>query len=228
MKYTSYLLTIALITSTLAQTANNNFHLALSGYFGGSESHIEADKLMNVYFNPTSPVEYRKSPVVGAEVDFFMGKYAGLSAGLISLRLGQTTGTDSVYFEDSQFKHSLSSSSILDYVGVPIVLKGGINTAHFTSYLRGGIMPLYLVNDNVDWTIDGRTADPGTRTPNVVIKEYDVQLLGGIEVGTWFGKNGIFLVADYAYSIHSLAEGIDGDAFNRAVMVCLKYSRKIF
>jgi hypothetical protein len=227
MKYTSLILMAVLIAGAMAQT-NKDFHIGISAHCGGSESHIEADKLMKVYFSPTSPVIYRRAPFIGAEIEFFLGKYAALSAGLTNLCLGQTTGTDSVFFEDSQFKHSLSSTSIINYVGVPIVLKGGISTAHFASYLRGGVMPICLAKDSVSWRIDGRRVNPGTRIPTVGIKWYDILLLVGVEAGTWIGNNGIFLVADYGYSAHSMAEGIEGEAFNRAIMVSLKYTRKIF
>lgn len=211
-----------------AGNEKKNVHLAISGNIGISNSYIESDNLMHYYFNPTSNVEHKTAPSFGINADFFFGKFAGASAGITYLHLGQTTSKTSVYFDDSQFKHDLETTSLLKYAGPTLVLKGGIQTGRFFALVSGGVMPLYLLDSKVEWKIDGRKVDPGTRTPDVNITWWDVLMSIGVETGFWFGNNGVSIVANYYYGVNSISSGISGEAFNRAFMFGFKYSRKLF
>ncbi|NLG15990.1 MAG: hypothetical protein GX556_01520, partial [Fibrobacter sp.] len=124
---TTLLLSTAVLFSSYAEEKISNYHLAAGVSAGGSYSDIEADKLMERYFSPTDGIIRRKSPSFGVNVDFYAGRFAAVSSGLLYLKLGQSTKKAIVYFQDSPFEHELSTSSLIDYVGVPIILKGGIN-----------------------------------------------------------------------------------------------------
>lgn len=94
------LLSTAVLISSYAEEKISNYHLAIGVSAGGSYSHIKADKLMEHYFSPTEGTTKQTSPSCGVNVDFYAGRFAAVSSGLVYLKLGQyskkptfTTGT---------------------------------------------------------------------------------------------------------------------------------------
>jgi hypothetical protein len=94
--------------------------------------------------------------------------------------------------------------------------------------LSGGLIPVFLESDNVKWIIDGRDVEENTRIPGVKIKWWDVFLTTGLETGYWIKNNGIMVVGRYLWGSKSISNDIEGNTFNRAYCIGLKYSRKIF
>ncbi len=218
-----------LILSTLihATDTKRNFSMGVNGFFGYSNGHIEADNTMQHYFKPTSKSIYTNAPLPGIGLDFYFGKYVAVSTEIAYLKTGQITPETNVYFDNSEYQHQFKSYALLNYLTVPLLLKGGIHSGKFCVFVRGGLTPCYLFDKDVRWVIDGRTADAGILMPNVFIKKYDILGSLGVECGMHFGNNGIFITGDYNRGLTSFAKGIDGSAINQVFCVGIKYSRLV-
>jgi hypothetical protein len=196
--------------------------LALSG--GASQSHIQGTDLLDVYFKPTPKVQHPIGTAIGIDFEARLGRYAAVSIGTKYQERGQDTKTATVNFSDDIFPHTLQTTARMDYLTMPLILKGGINAKKAWAFVRAGIGVSLLTDDNLSRVIDGRTAQPGSdRMPAVDIQGSDVSALAGCEAGIRFGKSGIFFSADYLYGLQSISTSLTGTAFNRSYEGCIGY-----
>jgi Outer membrane protein beta-barrel domain len=196
--------------------------LALSG--GASQSHIQASDLLDSYFKPTANVQYPVGPAIGLDFETRIGRYAAVSIGTQYQQRGQNTGTADVQFSDDIFVHTLQTTARMDYLAVPVIFKGGFSGRRAWVFARAGIEWALLTADSLSWTIDGRSAQPGSdRMPSVDIQGSDFSALVGCEAGMRFGRSGIFISADYLYGLQNISTSLSGNAFNRAYEGCVGY-----
>jgi hypothetical protein len=222
------ILFLLIISSVIhAKDTHRIVSMEVNGSFGLSNGHIDAENTMQRFFKPTSECLYTYAPFPGLGLDFYFGKYFAASSGIAYLKTGQTTPETSVYFEDSEYPHQLKSYAILHYLTVPLLLKGGIHSGRLSAFVRGGLTPCYLIAKDVRWVIDGRNVEVGALMPNVTIKHYDILCSIGLECGTHFGNNGIFITGDYNKGVTSIARGINGTASNSIISFGIKYSRLV-
>lgn len=219
---------ILIISSvTYATDVQRIFSMGVNGSFGLSNGHIKTDNTMQHVFEPTKKSTYTNAPLPGIGLDFYFGKYFAAASGIAYLKTGQTTPETSVYFEDSEYPHQFKSYALLHYLAVPLYIKGGIHSGKLSAFVRGGLTPCYLIARDVRWVIDGRNAEVEALMPNVTIKRYDILCSIGIECGTHFGNNGIFITGDYNKGVTSIARGVDGSASNNIISFGIKYSRLV-
>lgn len=218
---------LVLSTLTYAADTQRAFSMGVNGSIGLSNGYIDADNAMQHFFKPASKSINTNAPLPGLGLDFYFGKYFAVSSCIAYLKTGQITPETSVFFDNSEYPHQFKSYALLNYLAAPLILKGGIHTGRFSAFVRGGLIPCYLINKDVRWVIDGRDVDAGTLMPDVTIKRYDIFCSIGLECGRYFGDNGIFITGDYNKGLTSIARGIDGSAKNKVLCVGIKYSRLV-
>jgi len=196
--------------------------LGVSG--GASQSHIQATGLLDAYFKPTKDEQRPVGTALGLDVEAGLGRYFAISLGTRFQQRGQETKTATVMFSDDIFEHTLQTSARMDYLTVPLILKGGINASRAWAFVRAGIEASALTGSSLSWVIDGRSAEPGSdRMPAVDIQGSDASALVGCEAGLRFGRSGVFLSADYLYGLQSISTSLTGSAYNRSYEGCVGY-----
>lgn len=198
--------------------------LSIGAVGGISFSHVVSDSLMESFFEPTSNVEPINAAVFGAHFGARLNRFLGFSVGLQYEKKGQKTTPTKVTFADDIFEHDFESMTILNYVAVPVVVRGGYGEDRFWAFVRGGIVPSRLAGHDFVWVIDDREVGKGSnRMPSVQASWYDVSLLGGLEVGIRFARSGIFVCGDYEHGLKRIAEGLSGGAYNRSFLTYAGY-----
>jgi hypothetical protein len=198
----------------------------VGGFFGGSTSFIKSDGLLKSYFTPTTKIEEVIGQPFGVEVEGLINKYIGVSLGLRYQKLGQNTGKQQVMFADDIFTHDFQTTAEMEYLCLPAILKAGLMTKRYWTFLRFGVMEMTILNSKLEWRIDGQAVTPGSdRMPAIELQETTSSYIGGFESGVKFGKNGIFLMADYIYGRTAIATGLSGSPFHRATEVLIGYKR---
>lgn len=204
-------------------------HLSLSAEGGATRSYLVTDGLMTSCFAPTSGVEKVIRTAGGIGVHLSLGKYLGACSGFGFRRFGQFTRPATVYFHDNEFDHDFESRINLGYLTVPFIVKTGIRHTIFSVFLRFGVTPSLLVNEDFAWVIDGREVpEDSRRLPDVTIRYWAAPLHLGGEAGVHFGKNGVFLSLEYNHGFSSFATGLSGNAFLRSYGGTLQYRRELF
>lgn len=207
-----------------AESIRFPFCITMSGMGGVSVSFIEADGLFDNYFAPTSKIENVIGAPFGIEIGACFKKHFGISVGLHSQKLGQNTGEQKVMFVDDIFTHDFQTTAEMHYIAAPVIVKLGYSASRYWAFLRLGGMGQLSVSSELDWKIDGRSASPGSpRMPSVTVRETTSSYVGGLEAGYRIGNHGIFLLADIVYGRRSLADGLSGDVFHRALEMFIGY-----
>ncbi len=218
---------ISLHTSVMAGVFTPGLEIGAEG--GATESFLETTDQMKYLFEPTSGLEKHIRPAFGISAHLTLGKYLGFTSGFGYRHYGQLTEPTTVYLQDDIFEHDFKSRANLNYITVPVLLKVGIRRPHISAFVRFGIEPSLLTSGDIAWIIDGREVSMGSsRMPSIEFRDWDIPLHVGGEIGTHFGKNGIFLIGEYHYGIKSVATGIPGNVFVRGYGATVQYRRVIF
>lgn len=198
--------------------------LSIGAIGGISFSHVDSDSLMETFFEPTSNVEPINAAVFGAHFGVHPSRFLGFSIGIQYEKKGQKTTPTRVTFADDIFEHDFESMTILNYVAVPVVVKGGYAEDRFWAFARAGVVPSRLAGHEFVWLVDDREVRKGSnRMPSVQASWYDVSLLGGVEIGIRFARFGVFVCGDYEHGVKRIAEGLSGGAFNRSFLTYAGY-----
>lgn len=220
-------ITLLSASSTLAQLQRPR--IAVSAEVGATRSYLVTTNQMRYLFEPTSGVKRSDKQKYGANIDLTIGKYLGFSTGMGYQHFGQSTAPTTIFLKNDIFEHDFESHAGFDYFSVPLLVKIGIRKNIFSVFLRTGVVPSVIVNNDIAWIIDGNTLESGSnRLPNVGITATDIPLYLGGEAGFHFGKNGIFLIGHYLYSNHNIAFGITGEVNVRSYGASLQYRRDIY
>lgn len=204
-------------------------HLSLCAGAGALRSFFKSEGQMKAFMEPTSDVLRVTAPALGAGLDLMLGNYLGIETGLGYMRMGQSTEKTTVTLMDDPYRHDFESHVYLDYITVPLLLKGGVRKGFFSLFLRFGIQPSIMTGEDVEWIIDGNSLKHGgTRMPDVTMSSWIVPLRFGGEIGFHLRKNGLFLVGDYIYGFSDMGNGVNGDLFCRAYGASLQYRRELF
>ncbi|MBN1758767.1 MAG: outer membrane beta-barrel protein [Chitinispirillaceae bacterium] len=231
MKHSRLLLGICSISLFVGAATAGIFtpHLEIGAEGGATRSYLETSDQMTYLMEPTSTVAYPIRPAFTVSCNLFLGNYLGITSGFGYRHYGQSTAPTTVFLRDDLFEHDFESSVKLDYLTIPLVVKAGIRRNHFSAFLHGGIVPSLLVSNEVAWYIDDKRVIAGSsRMPEIFLNYWDVPLVVGGEAGVHFGKNGIVLIGEYTYGVHSIASGITGEVFLRGYGMTLQFRRAIF
>jgi hypothetical protein len=168
-------------------------YLSIDG--GATRSFFTSDGLAKHFFEPASHVKRSTRPAGTVSLDFTIGNYLGISAGMGFRHFGQTTEPVTVFLKNDIFEHDFESGISLDYFVMPIVLKAGIHRSWYSAFIRFGITPSLLVEKEILWCIDGNAMEEGdTYLPPYSLSRWDAPLHLGGEAGIHFGKNALFIV----------------------------------
>jgi hypothetical protein len=222
------LLSAGILSSMFAEQASHTvqlpFEMTMSGLYGASVSYIEADGLFDSYFAPTSKIEHVIGRPFGVEIGVQFKKYFGVSVGLRTQKLGQNTGEQKVMFADDIFTHDFRTTAEMRYIAGTAIFKAGYSAPSYWAFLRIGGMGQLNMSSKLDWKIDGRSATPGSqRMPAVEVRPTTSSYVAGFESGYRYCNHGIFLLADCIYGRRSMADGLSGKAYHRALEVFLGY-----
>jgi hypothetical protein len=129
---------------------------------------------------------------------------------------------------DDIFTHDFKTTAEISYLGVPLIVKGGIMRTKYWVFARLGITGQVSINENLTWQIDGKDLTPGSpRMPDMIVRPTATHYLVGGETGVKFGKNGFFLLGDLFYGTKSFAYGLPGTAVMQAAEFFIGYRRFI-